>query len=159
MSVVATAGSVTADARAFQLYRDVELLRMDPGRKTEMVVWRLKCGRSFSWARYSNPANTGFVHSPLSFECLYILLDIGVCPAVPVRGMADFADRYSGCRSGCRAAVTVEDCGSLAEGPLKLSVFRRGAVRRSRFSAHWSLVCTIGDCDTNQSSECSQPVV
>ena len=40
--VVAATGSVTADARAFQLDHDFELLRMDPDRKTETVVWQLK---------------------------------------------------------------------------------------------------------------------
>ncbi len=40
--VVATVGSVTPVARAFQRNYDVELLRIDPGRETETVVWQLK---------------------------------------------------------------------------------------------------------------------
>ena len=40
--VVTTAGSVTPAARTFQRDHDVELLRMDPGRETETVVWQLK---------------------------------------------------------------------------------------------------------------------
>lgn len=40
--VVATTGSVTAAARTFQRDHGVELLRIDPGRETDTIVWQLK---------------------------------------------------------------------------------------------------------------------